>query len=54
MKCALSNTDCRKCPQSEGAQCEIFIERDIMFKDLKRLQKHLDNTLTIINAILEK
>ncbi|MDH5686540.1 MAG: hypothetical protein OEZ48_01525 [Candidatus Bathyarchaeota archaeon] len=54
MRCARSKVDCRRCPRGEGAECEIRVERDVLMRELRRIRKHMDDTLIIINAVLRK
>lgn len=50
LKCGYSEVDCPKC--EKNPDCKMYSERYVLRKDLKILRKRLQDTLTILNAIL--
>lgn len=52
MKCAKSGKKCGECESNPN--CEIYSERYVLMKQLKKLSKVQDETNTILDAILNK
>jgi len=52
LKCGFSDKPCSRCERNPS--CPIYSERYVLFKQLKRLNVVLDDSLTITKAILNK
>ena len=52
MKCAKSETDCETCELNP--KCQIYTNRYVLRQQLRKFKKELEDTLTIVKAILAK
>ena len=50
LRCAKSEKSCEECEQNP--ECKVYSERYVLREQLRKLKKLLEDTLTIVKAIL--
>jgi hypothetical protein len=52
VKCKKSDKPCERC--EDNPDCPIYSERYVLVKQLRKLRSNLEETQTILKAVLEK